>query len=97
MGLDRDASADMNQKLITDIIGYIAAVIGASMFFPQALQLWRTKKTKDISLLSFSLVLLSSILWIAYGFLVEAAPILLVNIIVGMLCVLIIYLKLRYK
>lgn len=38
----------MDQKTITDLLGYIAAAIGASMFLPQAINIWRTKETKGI-------------------------------------------------
>lgn len=87
----------MDQKIITDLIGYIAVVIGASMFLPQAIKVWRTKETKGISLLSFSLLTLVSLLWTIYGFLLNAIPVILVNIIVGILSLLIVFMKLKYK
>ena len=87
----------MDQKILADLIGYLAAIIGALMFLPQAIQLWKTKNTKDISLASFALILLASLLWIIYGLLLMAPPILFVNTVIGVLCLFIIYLKLRYK
>lgn len=87
----------MEQKIITDIIGYIGVVIGASMFVPQAFKVWRTKETKGISLLSFSLLAFVSLLWVTYGFLLNAMPVILVNIIVGILSFFIVYMKLKYK
>lgn len=87
----------MNQELIVNIVGYAAALMGASMFLPQAVQLWKTKETKSISLLSFSFILSASVLWVVYGILVSALPIILVNTVIGITCVFIIYIKLRYK
>ena len=84
-------------KIITDLIGYIAVVVGASMFLPQAIKVWRTKETKGISLLSFSLLTLVSLLWAIYGFLLNAMPVILVNTIVGILSLFIVYMKLKYK
>lgn len=87
----------MDQKIITDSIGYSAAVIGAGMFLPQAVNIWRTKETKSISLLSFSLLTFVSLLWAIYGFLLGAVPVILVNIIIFVLSFFIVFMKLKYK
>lgn len=87
----------MDQKIIIDLIGYIAVIIGTSMFAPQAIKIWKTKETKGISLLSFSLLALVSLLWAIYGFLLNAMPVILVNVIVGILSLFIVLMKLKYK
>ena len=87
----------MNTIQLANLFGFIAAGIGIVMFIPQALQVWKTKNTKSISLASFSLLGAASVCWIAYGFLLAAAPILLVNfVIVGLSCF-IVAMKLKYK
>lgn len=87
----------MDQKILTDLLGYTAVVVGAGMFLPQAIKLWRTKETKGISLLSFSLLTLVSLLWTIYGLLLGAMPIILVNIIIFILSLFIVFMKLKYK
>jgi len=66
---------------IADIFGYIAAGIGIFMFLPQAIQVYKTKNTKSISLATFLLVGTSSLFWLMYGFLKLAYPVLLVNVV----------------
>lgn len=87
----------MNTKLLAEIIGYIAAAMGAGMFMPQVIKCWKTKQTKDISLLTFTFLAIVSLLWVVYGVLISAIPIQLVNFIILILSSVIIYLKLRYK
>lgn len=87
----------MDQKLLIDTIGYAAAALGIAMFMPQAIQMWRTKETKAVSLMTFLITAVASFLWLAYGFLTQAKPIILVNTVVAALSLLIIYMKLRYK
>lgn len=86
----------MDTKVIAEIIGYIAAAIGTIMFLPQVIKCWKTKQTKDVSFLSFSLLAVGSTLWTIYGILLVAFPIIVVNIILtgSSLCML--YLKKKY-
>jgi len=85
------------QKLLIDMVGYTAAVIGIAMFVPQAVQMWRTKETKAVSLMTFLLTNIASLLWLTYGFLTNAKPVILVNSVAALLSFSIIYMKLRYK
>lgn len=87
----------MTQQLPTDIIGYAAAATGAILFFPQAIQIWRTKETKAISLASFAIMAFGTLLWITYGLLTHTMPVVLVNIAILCLSVFIILMKLKYK
>ncbi len=87
----------MEKKVLIDTIGYAAAAIGIAMFIPQAVRMWRTKETKAVSLVTFLLTTTASFLWLAYGFLTQSKPIILVNTVVAILSMFIIYMKLRYK
>lgn len=86
----------MNTSQIADVFGYAAAGIGIVMFFPQAVQCWKTKNTKAVSFLTFSLLAIASVLWLIYGMYMKAAPILLVNAVILVLSLFILYLKRRY-
>ena len=86
----------MNTAQVANVFGFIAAGIGIIMFVPQAVQVWRTKNTKSISLVSFALLGCASIFWIVYGLLLTAAPIILVNVVVLALSSYIVLMKIKH-
>lgn len=86
----------MDTKNIADVIGYIAAGIGIAVYIPQVARSFKTKKTKDISLTSFLLIFIVSILWTIYGILISAPPVILVNFVILILSSIILYLKKKY-
>ena len=65
----------------TNIVGFIAAIFTTFAFVPQVIKVWRTRSTADISLGMYSLFTLGVALWLAYGILLDAWPIILANII----------------
>jgi MtN3 and saliva related transmembrane protein len=70
----------MNVSLI-DWIGYLAAALTTVSFVPQA---WLTFKTRDVSGISFgmySAFTAGIALWLAYGILISAWPIVIANTI----------------
>jgi MtN3 and saliva related transmembrane protein len=87
----------MSTVLIANLFGFAAATAGIVMFMPQAWQIFKTKNTKSISLVSFSLCAASSVCWLVYAALLLAAPVLLVNIFILALSLYIVMMKLKYK
>ena len=63
----------------TEIIGTIAAILTTTAFIPQALQVWRTRHTKDISLGMYAMFTTGVALWLAYGILLYSWPIIIAN------------------
>lgn len=86
----------MDTVVLANILGYIAAGIGIVMFMPQAIQSFRTKNTKGISFMTFSLIAVVSVLWTIYGILLKAAPVILVNSVLFVISLFILYLKRKY-
>lgn len=86
----------MDVKIYTEIIGYAAAFIGTCIFLPQVIKSWTSKRTKDVSLLSFLLIAIGSVLWVIYGLLIQAIPIALVNAVILVLSLIMLYLKRKY-
>jgi len=82
--------------LIT-ILGLIATTFSMISFLPQAIQCWKTKRTKDISLQSYLILESAAILWLTYGILQKDFPIILSNVIIGSAAFSILLLKLKYK
>ncbi len=76
-------------------LGYIAALCTTVAFIPQAVKVYKTKHTKDISLGMFSLLNLGFILWLLYGLLILSYPIILANAITIIFSIYILITKLR--
>lgn len=79
-----------------DIVGYAATLVGTSMMMPQVLRSWRTKRMHDVAWGMITLFLLNCILWLAYGLMIVAPPMIVANgtgFLIGLvLCVM----KIRY-
>ena len=78
-----------------DIIGYVAAAITTFSFVPQAIQTIKTKDTSGISLTMYSMFLVGLCLWLTYGILLMAWPIILANGVTIILASIILYYKIR--
>ncbi len=82
-------------NLIT-IIGLLAAVCSSISFLPQVIKSWKTRKTQDISLPMYIIVIIGISLWLIYGFLINNLPIILANGIALILVLFVLFLKIRY-
>jgi MtN3 and saliva related transmembrane protein len=83
--------------LFADWIGTLAAVLTTSSFVPQVLHTFRTKDVSGISLGMYSAFTLGICLWLAYGLLLGAWPIVIANAITVALALCILVMKLRYR
>ena len=81
----------------SELIGYMAATLTTVSFVPQVLHSFRTKDVSGISLGMYSIFTLGIALWLAYGLLISAWPIVIANVITLALASLILALKLRYR
>ena len=80
----------------TNIVGFIAALFTTFAFVPQVIKVWRTRSTADISLGMYSLFTLGVALWLAYGILLDAWPIILANIITLLLAGAVLVMKVKF-
>jgi MtN3 and saliva related transmembrane protein len=83
--------------LFADWIGTLAAVLTTSSFVPQVLHTFRTKDVSGISLGMYSAFTLGVGLWLVYGLLLDAWPIVIANAITVSLATCILVMKLRYR
>jgi MtN3 and saliva related transmembrane protein len=79
-----------------DWIGSAAATLTTVSFIPQAWKVWHTRHTGDISLLMYALFTLGVALWLAYGLLLTAWPIIIANGITLLLAGTVLVMKLRF-
>ncbi|MDO8320910.1 SemiSWEET transporter [Rhodoferax sp.] len=81
---------------LTDLIGTLAAILTTISFLPQALHTFRTKDVRGISLGMYSAFTLGVALWLVYGLLLGAWPVVIANVITLALASSILVMKLRY-
>ena len=75
------------------IIGLSAAVLTTAANIPQTYKMIKTKSTKDVSVMTYSMLIVGFILWVAYGIIREDYPILIANSISVLICSTILLLK----
>ena len=82
-------------KLI-DLVGYLAAFLTTVSFLPQAWLTFKTKNASGISLGMYSAFTLGIAMWLGYGVLMHAWPVICANAITLALALLILSMRLRY-
>lgn len=83
--------------MLSFVIGILAGLLCAISFLPQVAKIVKTKQAKDLSLLTFSLLSLGVLLWLVYGILMNALPIILANAVIFVLCLVIVVMKIKYR
>ena len=77
-------------------IGSAAAICTTSAYLPQVIRAWRTRSTHDVSLKMYLLMVLGTLLWLAYGVAITDWPLIGANTISLLFTGSILFLKLRY-
>lgn len=77
------------------LIGYLAAACTTLAYFPQALKVYKTKHTRDISIWMFLLMNAGLFLWLTYGIIISALPIILANSITIIMALYILIVKIK--
>ena len=81
----------------TDLLGYCAAALTTLSFVPQALLTLRTRNVAGISLGMYSAFTLGVALWLAYGLMLQAWPVVIANAVTLALALGILAMKLIYQ
>jgi MtN3 and saliva related transmembrane protein len=81
---------------ITDWTGSAAATFTTVAFIPQAWKVWRTNHTADISLGMYILFTTGVALWLAYGILLTAWPIIIANSVTLLLSGTVLVMKIKF-
>lgn len=82
---------------LTTGIGLLAACCTTIAFLPQAIKAIRTKHTRDLSLVMYSLFTSGVLLWLIYGILRSDWPVIIANAVTLLFAATILFLKIRYK
>ncbi|MFV5688083.1 SemiSWEET family sugar transporter [Flavobacterium sp. ZT3R25] len=75
------------------ILGLAAAALTTGANFPQTYRIIKTKSTKDISKVTYSMLLCGGIMWLVYGIFKSDLPIIIANAISATICGIILGLK----
>jgi MtN3 and saliva related transmembrane protein len=79
-----------------DVIGSVAAFLTTVAFVPQVVKIWRSRSAKDISLPMDVVFTLGVAMWLVYGLLLGAMPIIIANCVTLVLAMSVVVMKLRW-
>ena len=82
---------------IIKYIGFFAAFCTTFAFLPQAIKVYKSKSTKDISLYMFLIFTIGVLSWLIYGLIINDWPVILANAVTLILSFFILIYKLKYK
>ena len=84
-------------NFILKYIGFFAAFCTTISFLPQAVKVYKSRSTKDISLYMFLIFTIGTSCWLIYGVIISSVPIILANAITLVLSFFILVYKIKYK
>jgi MtN3 and saliva related transmembrane protein len=81
---------------LSSVIGFIAASLTTIAFVPQVRKVWRTRSAKDVSLGMYSLFTLGVAMWLVYGILIQAWPVIVANAITLVLAGAVLVMRIKF-
>jgi len=84
-------------ELLKEIVGYLAAIVGTALMLPQVIKTFRSRKIENISLMMLILYFLNCLLWLIYGILIVAWPVILCNIVGFFISIILLLLHYRFR
>ncbi len=79
------------------ILGLVAGVLTTVAFLPQMFQIWLTKSAKDVSFVMLIIFMSGLFLWLIYGMIIGALPIIMANGVTLFFNLIILWLKIKYR
>lgn len=80
-----------------DALGALAGTLTTAAFVPQVLKTWKSRSAGDVSFAMFLIFSVGVLLWLVYGILIGATPIVVANSITLVLAIAILAMKIRFK
>ncbi|MCK9531531.1 MAG: SemiSWEET transporter [Gammaproteobacteria bacterium] len=78
-------------------LGLVAGSLTTLAFVPQVVKIWRTRSADDISTVMFLLFSTGVLLWLLYGIVLNALPVIVANGVTLVLAVMVLVLKFRFR
>jgi MtN3 and saliva related transmembrane protein len=82
--------------IASEAIGYVAGTLTTIAFIPQAWLSWKARHTAGLSVGMYSIFTVGVALWLAYGVLIGAWPVIVSNLITLALALFILAIRLRH-
>ncbi len=82
--------------MLQDIMGYLGGIFIMISFVPQVIKSYMTKSVKDLSVWMIVATFVGTVFWIIYGYLINSNPVLIMNIIFGVIVLFQLFLKIKY-
>jgi MtN3 and saliva related transmembrane protein len=82
--------------IAAEVIGYAAGTLTTVAFIPQAWLSWKTRHTAGLSVGMYSIFAGGVALWLAYGLLIGAWPVIVSNLITLGLALFILVIRIRH-
>lgn len=82
--------------MATFILGMCAGALCTISFVPQVIKIIKTRNTRDLSLLTFSVFALGVFLWFVYGLIIKQVPVIFTNAVMFVLALIIVGMKLKH-
>mgnify|MGYP001589355491 FL=1 len=83
--------------MIEDVIGYLGGIFIMVSFIPQVIKSYKTKSVRDLSIWMIAATFIGTLFWITYGYFIKSRPVLVMNIIFGVIVLFQLLLKVRYE
>jgi len=80
----------------SEILGLVAGFFTTFAVVPQIMRVYKLKSAREISIIYNTTMLLGILIWLVYGIVLGLVPIIIWNIIGGLLIVLLLLAKLKY-
>ena len=82
---------------IPNAVGTAAALCSITSFAPQAIKIWKEKDASSVSLKTYSLTVTCFVLWVIYGVLIQAWPIVASNACALVMAAIVLAMKWRFS
>jgi MtN3 and saliva related transmembrane protein len=81
--------------IVIEILGYTGSFLSAITFIPQVIQVYKTQSATGLSLQMLLIILTSTIVWLLYGFGINALPVIICNFVIMLLTAWLVWFKLK--
>ncbi len=81
---------------LTDWVGFLAGLLTTIAFLPQAILTWKSRSAHSVSLGMYVIFTSGVVMWLIYGILLGAWPVIIANSITLVLALFILVMKLRF-
>jgi MtN3 and saliva related transmembrane protein len=94
---DHNRNQQLSPMDLLTLLGLMAGTLTTIAFLPQMFQTWRTKSAKDVSYTMLITFMSGLFLWLIYGIILGALPIILANSVTLFFNLIILWLKVKYN